>query len=257
MKTFSIKRIGLLLRSEFKIQGMQMLIGWCTLVLLFSLITLIPHLSYHGIATVRASTSSVLATHSFLLIFGFCVAFFVRVHHLVHDKEALPYVALPASTIEKYIEIILLGFIYLFMALLVIQINYWIELWLYPSLRGDTTDVWSEFYLIEGTSLINPLIIFDSVVATLMPYTAGLLLLITMAVPKKRFAIPIAMVAPFGLLILTVHILVQFFDFHSLNISPGEEMGDAEIITGIVMGGVAIASLIGSYLLLRNKQVKS
>lgn len=193
------------------------------------------------------------------MVLGFSFAFFMRVHNMLHAKNTLPYVSIPASTIEKYIEIILLGLIYYVMACVAIQITYWVELWQYPDLKGINIGdgTWHESILIGETSLFNPLAIFKNGFSLLTLYTGGILLLITTLISKKKYAIPLYFIIPVAIVAVIIYILTEFYETTSINLASDEEWNGAEIIEASVLGGLGTLCLIGSYFALRTKQVKS
>lgn len=202
--------------------------------------------------------SNALSALSPMILFVFSLAYLTRVHSMLHEKNTLPYVSIPASNIEKYIEILILGVVYYLMAIVAIQINYWIELWRYPMIKDMVyTDILHDTILIEGTTLINPLMIFDGNVFILVLFSAGLCLLMTTLFSKKRYAIPLYFIAPMAIMMLLVYILSQFYESYSINFASGEELDTIEIIVASIMIGIGIAGFVGSYFALSHKQVKS
>ncbi|WP_211837397.1 hypothetical protein, partial [Porphyromonas levii] len=124
MNAFSIKRVGLLLYSEFKIQGRQMLIVFATITAAVAFITLISDSSLQS----ETRTSNVLFFFTPMILYAFSFIYFLWVHNLIHEKNTLPYISIPATALEKYIQIIFLGLLFYAMGIASVQVNYWIEL---------------------------------------------------------------------------------------------------------------------------------
>lgn len=253
MNTFSITRVGLLLRSEFKIQGREMLIGLASSTVFMALIPLIFDPNYYD----EMLRSRVLNSYAPFFLSLFFLAYFSRVHSMVHEKQTLPYVSIPATALEKYIHIILLGVVFYLTALIALQINYWIELWCMPELRGLTTGDWDETILFGRLSLINPFMIFGEASVIGLLYFVGIMLLITILVPKKIYAFPLFFIITIGFLVLFFYTLSLFYESFSFSTDSGDGWSSGEILVASVLNSIGIACLIASYFVLRNKQVKS
>ena len=253
MNAFSIRRVGLLLRSEFKLQGWQALIGFATITAVVAFITLISNTDFHA----EMRTSNVLFSFTPLILYIFGFMYFIRVHSIIHEMNTLPYVSIPATALEKYVQIIIEGFIYYALALGSVQLNYWVELWKLPGLREATGFLWSENILINKTTLINPVWGIDEGLAYVALFFVGIMLLTSTLISKKRLAIPTFILLPIVIYSILVYLSDLLFNVNSIDFRWGHAMGGAENFIIAALYGIGVISLIGSYFAIRNKQVKS
>lgn len=251
MNSFSIKRIALLLRSEFKILGRELLIGLVSSTIILVLVQLFIDINNSG------GVRSIIITEFFpIFIFVFSFVYFVRVHNMIHEKRILPFVSIPTTALEKYIQILLTGIVFLVMTLVMIQINFWVELWLRPTIILE--DLWSNKMLFERTTLINPFLGFDHGLPLLGVFMLGSLLLTATLFPKKRYAIPLFFIVPIAFFSLLSYVLLEIYDdVQAFSISPGEELGSVESMVAITMCVIGVIFMVVSYFAIRNKQVKS
>lgn len=126
-----------------------------------------------------------------------------------------------------------------------------------PELRGLTTGDWDETILFGGLSLINPFMIFGEASVIGLLYFVGIMLLITILVPKKIYAFPLFFIITIGFLVLFFYTLSLFYESFSFSTDSGDGWSSGEILVASVLNSIGIACLIASYFVLRNKQVKS
>lgn len=254
MNAFSIKRVGLLLYSEFKIQGRQMLIVFATITAAVAFITLISDLSLQS----ETRTSNVLFFFTPMILYAFSFIYFLWVHNLIHEKNTLPYISIPATALEKYIQIIFLGLLFYAMGIASVQVNYWIELWKFPTLINTSGFLSSEAILINNTSLVNPLWGINEKLGHVSLFFTGNLLLTSSLIPKKRFSIPAYILLPIAIIALLSYVTIIIFgDNSTIDNALESKMGSTENYIRGILCSIGIIGLIGSYFAIRNKQVKS
>lgn len=247
MNSFSIKRVCQLLRVELMFEGKGLLIALLApmVVLILAQLSDTPDFTYD-------LTSRVLSRHLHILLLVFGVIFFAKVHSLLHAPNTLPYVAVPATPLEKYLMIFLLGIIYFIIPMVVTQVNLWVEAALFPIIDySPDSNPWSANLLINGTLFLNPVVLLEREVASFFTYIIGLLLLISVWVPRKGIAVPLYFIVPAGIL----YGLTQLFN--ALQWNRLDSSVNNENLVAIIAAAIGIAAFIGAYFVLRRKEVKS
>lgn len=253
MKHFSIKRTMKLLRLELMIEGKGLLTGFITMLAIILLVLLNgPDFTYEVYSRVL---------HSYLpfVFVGTGLAFFARIHQLLHQSAAHPFVSVPATVGEKYLFILLLGVLYFLIASVTIQINLWVEHALYPQINyhpePSAYNDWMSSWLANDSLFLSPAALLREEVLITGIYAIGLLLLISLSFSWKIIAYPLFVIAPVG----TIYLLSRLFSMLQWNLVGNE---NAPRFLGLeayplILSMIGIAALVGSYFVLRRKEVKS
>lgn len=246
MNRFSIKRSCQVLRSELMFGGKELLIG-----LLASTVALALWQFINVRDLPYDITSRVLSHYTPLIMVISGLVFFVMIHKLLHDSKTLPFVSLPAKASEKLLVILFLGIIYFCIALLIIQINVWVEYLLYPDTNFFPDYFSNQQLLNEHTLLLNLATLWDIEFISFLLYIVGLLLFISVSIPKKIIAYPLFFIAPIG----GVFLFVKLFNWLGWNQTDSLVNNESLIIVlGFIVG---ISAIIGAYFMLSKKEVKS
>lgn len=247
MNRFSIKRVFQLLRVDLIFEGKGLLIGLLTLIAILALTLKLmePDFTYE-------TSSRVLNTFLPIYLFTMGISFFARTHKLLHNGSAHPYVSIPATAGEKFLEILMLGVIYFCIIVIPIQINLWFESWLYPQTNYHSDyQLYHVDLLVSGTLFVNPASFFSKEVLSISIYIIGLLLLVSVAIPRKIFAYPLFFILP----IVIAYLLSKIFMIFGWNrVDSIIQTGDTYLVFPAIIG---ITALVSSYFILRKKEVKS
>lgn len=246
MNHFSAKRVFQLIRTELKLVGSGFWITLLAFVATFALWQIV------NVPYDEGLPSRVLNSYLPIILTGIGIIFFVRVHRLLHENSAVPFVSIPATAGEKLLKLLLLGVIYFCMALLIIQVNVWIEYALYPTTSySPGYNLSIQWILIKDTLFLNPTVFFVQEAFSFLVFIIGILLFISVTIPKKIIAYPLFFVAPIGILF----IIAKIFNWLGWNnIESPVDNESIMIVLGFVLG---IGALVGSYFILRKKEVKS
>ena len=253
MNHFSINRTLKLVRLELKLDGKDLLIRFLTPLVIILLVLLNePDFTYGGYSRVL---------HSYLpfVIVGTGLAFFARIHQLLHQSVAHPFVSIPATAGEKYLFILLLGVLYFLLALVTIQISLWVEHALYPQINfhpePSAYNDWMSSWLANDSLFLSPAALLRKEVLTTEIYAIGLLLIISISFSWKIIAYPLFLIAPVG----TIHLLSKLFSMLQWNLVGNENVPCFLGLEAypLILSVIGVAALIGSYFVLRRKEVKS
>lgn len=247
MNNFSIKRALRLLRTELIFEGKGLLIALATSIGTLALIQMLNEQNF-----AHRVSSQVLNEFMPIYLTLFGIAYFVRIHKLLHQSSAQPFVSIPATVGEKFLKALLLGVIYALIAIITIQVNLWLESWLYPHLNYNPEyNAFPGELLISGTLLLNPSILLEKELLAGIIYLIGILMLISVSVRQKIFAYPLYFIVPTAIVYVIVN-TIKAFDW---NQSTDSEY--LEILLTIIAVTIGMSSLIASYFVLRRKEVKS
>lgn len=189
-----------------------------------------------------------------LAIFG--LAYSVRIHQLLHQPRTLPLLAMPATVLEKYLFLLLLGAIYYIVVMLITQLSLWAEIVTYGNefpFNDEEIASLSSMWL-SKPYILNPFIIFYSPDTTVfILFILGIQFLIATLVSPKTYAYSLFIVAPAVLMYLAVLTMKYFY---KNNMCEGPLGFNKDSFGYYLLSGIGILALIGSYFILRKKPAK-
>lgn len=155
--TFSLSRILRLVKMEVSMTWRDLLI-FCLIFVAAQ--ALISALTWYNTISESTAPHQSIAINAFYPIGLFAFGFFClgKMGQRLHKSDTIAYCSLPASTLEKYISLLLIIVLYYLLGCVTVQMSYLIEGCINPRLFAYPADLPSPFYTlnINGFLLINP-----------------------------------------------------------------------------------------------------
>lgn len=251
MNSFSIKRVYLLLHSELLIAGRKLLIYVLSAIAVVTLINSLPTLfdADFGLRSYSIVISGMAP--SVLVIVG--LAFFMRLHMLTHQSTSLPFVVIPSTTNERCLYILIMGIIYLAMAVFIIQLSIWIEVLMYPELLAILHgNVYSK-YMIGNSLFINPINAFEGQNGAVF-FVVMLLLFISIKFRRNSVVYPLYFLAP----LFVIFIVANAVEYYYEAINSDYDLSPTEFtqMFSNALGVIGVLFMILSYFSIKRLQQK-